>query len=245
MPTGTFNMVFGFYNRNCVENLHIPIGPDNNVEPGGPDRGQPTRFYPRRGKFVFRVHVPADFGDNELVWTLTSQGNTEQAYATLIPEYVIDKRITMVNEGGFGQRAGEDESLAPVLRLEGDAKRTVAAGQPLTLTAFASDDGLPTPRTGRDDSAAAGLIVGWSLYRGDDHGVTFEPEQFNPDLRNRSTRNTACRTVQATPDWAKERLGGGRDLQRHGDIRTAGNLRPPRHGPRRRAQGRPRKSRSR
>ena len=156
---GTFNMVFGFYNRNCVENLHIPIGPDNNIEPGGPDRGQPARFYPRRGKFVFRVQqVPADFGDNELVWTLTSQGSTEKAYATLHPEYLLDKRIMMVNEAGFGQRAGEGESLAPVLRIEGDAKRTVAAGQPLTLTAFASDDGLPKSNDWTARGAHRGMV---------------------------------------------------------------------------------------
>ena len=70
---GSFDMVFGFYNRNCVEELHIPIGPENYIEPNGPDRGQPTRFYPRRGKFVFRINVPKDFGDKEIIWTLTSK----------------------------------------------------------------------------------------------------------------------------------------------------------------------------
>ena len=206
-PDGSFSMVFGFYNRNCVENVHVPIGPDNHIEPGGPDREQPTRFYARRGWFIFRMRVPADFGDNEIVWTLTTQGSTEKAYGTLKPEYVLDKRITMMNEGGFGQRSGEGASLHPVLRIEGDAERTVAVGEPLTLTAFASDDGLPKPRKGQEDSPAAGLMVGWSIYRGAKEHVSFDPEQFHPDLRDRSTRNTACRTVVETPDWAKERLG--------------------------------------
>ena len=89
-PDGSFSMVFGFFNRNCEEALHIPIGPDNSIEPGGPDRGQPTRFFPRRGKFIFKVRVPSDFGKNELVWTLTAHGKTERAYATLQPEYVLD-----------------------------------------------------------------------------------------------------------------------------------------------------------
>lgn len=205
-PDGSFNMVFGFYNRNCVEDLHIPVGPDNQIEPGGPDRGQPARFYPRRGQFIFRVRIPKDFGDNDLVWTLTSQGSTEQAYGSLRPEYVLDKRITMMNEGGFGQRAGEGDSLAPVLRVEGDTERTVVVGQPLTLSAFASDDGIPKPRQGQEDSDAAGLLVGWSVYRGDDRHVTFDPEQFNPDLRGRNARSTVCRAFATTPDWAKERL---------------------------------------
>ena len=69
-PDGSFNLVFGYMNRNLDERLDIPIGPDNRIEPGGPDRGQPTHFLPRRNRFAFSVQVPADFGEQELVWTL-------------------------------------------------------------------------------------------------------------------------------------------------------------------------------
>jgi hypothetical protein len=93
-PDGTFSMVFGFFNRNCHETLHVPVGPNNSIEPGGPDKGQPTRFFPRRAEFVFKVPVPADFGDKELVWTLTAHGKTETAYASLRPEYVLDRQMT-------------------------------------------------------------------------------------------------------------------------------------------------------
>ena len=204
---GTYNMVFGFFNRNCQEEVYVPVGPNNSIEPGGPDHGQPARFYPRRGKFVFRVQVPADFGDKELVWTLTAHGKTEQAFATLRPEYVIDKRITMMNEAGFGQRAGEAESLAPELRVEGADERTVGVGAPLTLTAHASDDGLPMPRRGQENSDAAGLMVGWTVYRGEAEHVSFEPEQFNPDFRGRARGITMCRPkFPPAPDWWKERL---------------------------------------
>ena len=203
---GSFNMVFGFFNRNCEEVLHIPIGSDNNIEPGGPDRGQPTRFIPRRGKFTFRIRVPKDFGSKEVVWTLTAHGKTEQAFATLRPEYVIDKRITMMNEGGFGQRAGEADSLHPVLRVEGDTQRAVKIGEPLSLTAFASDDGLPKPGTGQENSGRTGLMVGWLVYRGDDAQVAFDPEQFNPDLRGRYTGISMCRNKQSIPDSAKQPL---------------------------------------
>ena len=58
---GTFTMYFGYMNRNYEEELDIPIGPDNNVDPGG-DRGQPTHFYPRRNRFLFTVAVPKDWG---------------------------------------------------------------------------------------------------------------------------------------------------------------------------------------
>src|ERR1700746_2573160 len=53
-PDGSFNMWFGYMNRNYEEELDIPVGPDNNFEPGG-DRGQPTPFTVRRPKDVFRV----------------------------------------------------------------------------------------------------------------------------------------------------------------------------------------------
>jgi hypothetical protein len=75
---------------NWEEELHVPIGPENNIEPGGPDRGQPTRLLPRRNRFVFKVRVPADWGDKELVWTLTTKGKTEKAYASLRQDYFID-----------------------------------------------------------------------------------------------------------------------------------------------------------
>ncbi len=74
-PDGSYNLLFGYLNRNWDEELNIPVGPDNYFSPGLPDRGQPTHFLPRRSRFVFRVHMPADFDqDQEVVWTLTSQG---------------------------------------------------------------------------------------------------------------------------------------------------------------------------
>ena len=69
---GTFTLLLGYYNRNSKQVLDIPVGPDNRIEPGGPDRGQPTHFLPRRQWGVFTVVVPADFGDKKLTWTLTA-----------------------------------------------------------------------------------------------------------------------------------------------------------------------------
>src|SRR5580765_5000171 len=68
---GTFDLVFGYFNRNWQEELAIPAGPENVVEPGPPDRGQPTYFLPRRQGWVFRIRVPKDFGKQVLTWTLT------------------------------------------------------------------------------------------------------------------------------------------------------------------------------
>ena len=105
-PDGSFNLVFGYFNRNLGERLDVPIGPDNTIEPGGPDQGQPTHFYPRRSRFLFKIQVPPDFGDRELVWTLTSNGQTEKAYASLLIDYFIDDTVVQNNKGAAAAPGG-------------------------------------------------------------------------------------------------------------------------------------------
>lgn len=191
-PDGSFNLVFGYMNRNLDEHLDIPVGPANTLDPGGPDQGQPTHFLPRRNRFAFRVRVPPNFGNNELVWTLTSQGKTERAYATLWPEYVLDGIIMMRDTGFFGQWGKGRENQAPVVKVVGALHRTVTEGQPLALTALASDDGFPHPRPTPLQmparSTAVGLRVAWFVYRGPGAHVSFEPKQFKtyPDYRSNS-----------------------------------------------------------
>ena len=190
---GTFNMVFGYFNRNLEEALDVPVGPNNNVEPGGPDQGQPAYFLPRRNRFAFKVKVPRDFGTRELVWTLTTRGKTEKAFATLKPDYVIDSQIMMVDVGNFGRDEALFQNKAPRVELEGSPRRTTKVGEPLKLMAVASDDGVPKPRpapktvpVGR--SNALGLRVAWFVYRGVGSEVTFEPRQFKvyPDYKSDS-----------------------------------------------------------
>ena len=36
---GSFNMLFGYMNRNWEEELDVPVGPNNNLTPGPPIRG--------------------------------------------------------------------------------------------------------------------------------------------------------------------------------------------------------------
>ena len=81
---GTFSILFGYYNRNHKQELDIPVGPDNQIEPGGPDQGQPTHFLTGRQWGVFTVTVPKDFGTKKLTWTLTANGTTTAIPASLI-----------------------------------------------------------------------------------------------------------------------------------------------------------------
>src|SRR3954468_19517057 len=109
---GSFDFVFGYFNRNTEEELAIPAGPDNAVMPGGPDRGQPTYFLPRRQPRIFRVRVPKDWGDKALTWTLTANGRTEKVVAKLVPAYEKDERFILTNNQ-TGIVFGQDEANQP------------------------------------------------------------------------------------------------------------------------------------
>src|SRR6185503_7236162 len=73
---GTFTLLIGYFNRNKKEILDVPIGPENKIEPGGPDQGQPTHFEVGRGWGTIAIKVPKDFGDKKLTWTITANGKT-------------------------------------------------------------------------------------------------------------------------------------------------------------------------
>lgn len=136
---GSYDLHFGYLNRNHVEELHVPVGPDNAVEPGGPDRGQPTYFYTRFNRRAFTLTVPKDWAKKEVVWTVTTRGKTERAVGWLQPEWEIDKNA----RGSTSKIANEP----PTLTLTGTSRISLPAT--LTLTATVTDDGQPPPNRPR------------------------------------------------------------------------------------------------
>jgi len=143
---GSFNLLFGYMNRNWLEEVDAPIGPGNMLSPGPADQGQPTHFLPRRNRFIFKVRVPADWGDKEMVWTLTTHGRTEYAYASLRTDYKVDNMVISSETGALGAGSSSPESrmnVPPVVRIVGDRELTARVGQPLTLVAEVTDDDLP------------------------------------------------------------------------------------------------------
>ena len=136
-PDGSIEMHFGYLNRNYVEELHVPVGTDNRVMPEGPDRGQPTYFYPRVNHRVFSVTVPADWGDRELVWQVTVNDETHRAVGWLQAEWEIFATPSL-----FG--GAQTENQPPTLTI--DAPSAIGLGETLALTARVSDDGRPEPR---------------------------------------------------------------------------------------------------
>ena len=149
---GSFTLYFGYMNTNWLEEFDIPAGPDNSIEPGGPDQGQPTHFYPRRNPFLFTIRVQKDFASKELIWTVTTHGRTEKAYASLKTDYQIDKQVISTEVGGDGGSLRDElrYNIPPELLIEAGARRNVKVGQPLTLVALAGDpDNLPARRDGK------------------------------------------------------------------------------------------------
>ena len=147
--------LFGYMNRNWEEELSVPVGPENGFSgfPGlGADLGQPTRFLPRRNRFVFRVKVPAGFTvKDELVWTLTTNGVTERAFGSLRDDYKVDDVVKASETGALGAGSSSPEvrsNRQPVVKIDGQKTRTVKAGQPIELAAVVTDDGIPRRRQG-------------------------------------------------------------------------------------------------
>ena len=104
-PDGTYNLLVGYFNRNQKQTLDIPVGPNNRIEPGGPDRGQPTHFLPRRQWGVFTITVPSDFGKNKLTWTLVANGQTTVIPLHLDPLWIV----APFRDAALGNRDGQDE----------------------------------------------------------------------------------------------------------------------------------------
>ena len=170
-PDGTFSILVGYFNRNLKEELDIPVGPNNRIEPGAPDQGQPTHFLPRRQWGVFVVTVPKDFGTKRLTWTLVSNGQTTAVPLGLDPLW----EISPFHEEGVG-------NTPPLVRFTKDGtplqgprgsvvERTVKAGNPLSLPVWVEDDAKTV--TNSRFARTPPVMLSWSQYRGP-RAVVFE-----------------------------------------------------------------------
>lgn len=220
---GSFSLVFGYMNRNWQEELDVPVGPENSMSPGPADQGQPTRFLPRRNRFTFKVRVPADFGDQEMVWTLTSRGETEYAYGSLRADYKLDNMVIASETGALGIGRSDAESranTAPTVTLMGDAVRRASVGQPVTLMARVVDDGLPEVRRRPPPAPSTppkltatqlrppiritvdkvvGLNLAWFVFRGEGD-VTFDPPQVKTWEDTRTGANSPWAPLWTPPE---------------------------------------------
>ena len=215
-PDGTFSLVFGYLNRNYEEELDIPIGTANSISMGPEtygDRGQPTHFYPRRQRFLFRVVVPADWDKKaKVTWTLTSHGKTDQAKGWLQPEWELSEGVIVENMGGG---VPDPDNKPPSVTISAAQTVTLPLNK-ATLTASAKQTtGFPkpyrkTPSNSRPRLSASPsarcVQIKWILYRGPG-SVTFRPRDERSGLRS-----------AVEPDVEN-------DFRRTGHLRAAGDRR--------------------
>jgi hypothetical protein len=161
----------GYYNRNVQQELDIPVGPANRIEPGGPDLGQPTHFLPGRQSGMFSVAVPRDFKPaDSYTWTITANGQTTSIPLRLHPDYLIGpfSEIAAGNTPPVIAFNPDGKTLqGPVASMRAAPLRSADLRDPLVLSIWTSDDmkhtsGTNAPITG----ARTPVTLRWSKYRG-------------------------------------------------------------------------------
>jgi len=221
---GTYTMVFGYLNRNYQEEPIVAVGVDNKVEPGAVDQGQPTFFLPRRHAWVYFAKVPADFGNKELIWSITVHGRTEKAFGSLLSEEEILPRL--VQSRGNLSPGLDNPNKPPTISIQPVTAAMVETSVPLSVNV--TDDGLPRPRvpkartetaagTAQTNSATARrlpLNVTWQQYRGPAKAV-LEPRE--PVIVNAGKASASVRFTQAGTYILRATANDG-ELQTTGDV---------------------------
>jgi hypothetical protein len=188
-PEGGYTLCFGYYSVNYDEDVAIPLGPNNFVEParyggGQPDYferipGEPFRY--RRRYCVFPVRVPSDFApEDRVVWTL--RRGREEALSVpggLIASYRLDE-ITSPGRGDVAPGVRFDEYGPEAQGRSGANFGPVQAevGRPLDLSVWI-------------DHPAEEVWVGWAKHQGPG-SVSFQEQNTMMD----PTRRTASTTVR-------------------------------------------------
>jgi hypothetical protein len=165
--SGTLMLSFGYFNRNYEQELDIPTGPDNRIEPGPADQGQPTHFVPRRQWGAFAVPVAKDVekrllaDKKNVTWTLRANNQTVTIPANLGPAYAIDalKEPTVGNTPPVIQFEGAPASGSGPLGARTSIK--AVAGTPVTVKFSIADDKRAQPQ-----KRNIGVRLTWSRYRG-------------------------------------------------------------------------------
>jgi len=196
---GSQSWLVGYYNRNTKQEFDIPIGPNNRIEPGGPDMGQPTHFGPGRAYGIFTLKVPKDFGNKKLTWTLISNGQTNSITFQTKSDYIVEPLEDPANKNTPPTLKFSADGLGfqgPPIGIAATMNATV--GVPLELNVWESDEGpkinIPEPGRGRGrgrgaaaDAPAGGppppppMSLFWSVFRAPS-GATVKFDKDRPTL---------------------------------------------------------------
>lgn len=188
-PDKTSAYLVGYLNRNLKQAIDVPIGPNNRIEPGGPDLGQPTHFLPGRQVGVFSVAVPKNFtsADQRLTWTLVVNGVTLSIPLRTHIDYNISpfKQAAPENTPPKVRLFAENapEIAGPIgSGLRPAATKTTSVAAPLELPVWAEDDALYSSGTNAPmRNPPPPVELHWAKYRGPGT-VTFENNDPKMDV---------------------------------------------------------------
>lgn len=170
-PDGSRSFLVGYYNRNSQQELDVPIGPNNRIEPGGPDMGQPTHFLTGRQWGMFTVPAPKDFKPTDSFrWTIVANGQTNTIPLRLNSDYVMSPfaeiavgntpPILRFDQGGSGVQG-------PLAAMATAVSRTASVSTPFALTMWPGDDMKFTSGTSAPPSGSRSpLSLRLTKYRG-------------------------------------------------------------------------------
>jgi len=181
-PDGSRSFLVGYLNRNNSQALDIPIGPNNRIEPGGPDMGQPTHFLPGRHWGMFTVTVPANFTtpDQRFTWTIVANGQPTAIPLRLHPDYSVSPftDVAAKNTPPILRFAEQGAAIqGPVAVLSAAVTRTTRVSSPLALPVWAEDDARFASGTmALPKNLPPPVRLEWSTYRGP-VGVMFDKDR--------------------------------------------------------------------
>jgi hypothetical protein len=185
-PDGSHVLLIGYLNRNRAREVDVPVGPNNHIDPGGPDQGQPSHFLPGRQTGLFSIVIPKSTPPTQrLTWTITYNGESNSIPFTLKPEWALSplKDEAVGNTPPvlhlFTQNAAGIQG--PVATLPKAFTKTTSVAKPLELPLWVEDDakftsGTNAPLTGN----RIPVRVSWSKFRGPGE-VTFD--KARPDMK--------------------------------------------------------------
>ena len=184
-PDGSRSFLVGYYNRNSQQELDIPIGPNNRIEPGGPDMGQPTHFLPGRQWGMFSVAAPKDFKPTDsYTWTLVANGQSMSIPLRLKPDYVMSPfaEIAVGNTPPVIKFDPNGTAFqGPLATLATAVTMTASVSTPLPLHLWLSDDMKYTSGTSAPPAGTRSPVsVRLTKYRGPG-AVTFD--KARPELQ--------------------------------------------------------------
>jgi hypothetical protein len=162
---GSQRVMVGYFNRNTKQEFDIPVGPNNRIEPGPADQGQPTHFNAGRQWGVFTIKLPKDFGTKKLSWTIVANGFTNTITLHTMADYIVEPFEDAANKNTPPKLkfqptgpifAGPPQAIAE--------KYSGTVGVPVPLTMWISDEGakinVPEPSSGRGRGRGRGAAAG-------------------------------------------------------------------------------------